>query len=346
MLAITITHYAISPSHYLWHEILERLYYLPIIFAALLFGWVGGLVAAACAAICYIPYILLSSDGFPQLSAGRYAELVMFAAVGIVTGVLADRARRHRQELLATADELRKAHAQLQSSVDQLRQADRLAAIGQLSASLAHEIRNPLGSIEGAVDICERAVDENKRREFLGVIKKEVGRLNALLTNLLDFARTKTPRMQSAEIDGIVKAVVRLIAHNAQQRGIQLQSEVAPDLPPVECDAQQIQQALLNIALNALQATPAGGTVLLSASLQDESVCLRVRDEGGGIREEDLDRIFDPFYTTKEGGTGLGLAVSQQILLQHQGRILVERNSASGITFTLIWPFRQKPSAP
>lgn len=342
MLAITIAHYAISPSLYLWHEILQRLYYLPIVFGALSFGWKGGLLSAACAAICYIPHILPSSNGSPQLMAAKYAEMVVFVAVGVVTGVLADRERKRRLELQFAADELRKTHAQLESSVDQLRQADRLSAIGQLAASLAHEIRNPLGSIEGAVDICERTVNEDKRREFLGIIKKEAGRLNSLLTNLLDFARTRTPRMRSVELDGIVKAVVSLVTHNAQQRGIQLRSGIPADLPVV-CDAQQIQQALLNIVLNALQATPAGGTVLLSAAKQDEWVFLQVKDEGEGVGETDLKRIFDPFYTTKEGGTGLGLAVSYQILLQHRGRILVERNADSGMTFTLTWPIRQDP---
>lgn len=345
MLAITIAHYAISPSLYLWHEILERLYYLPIVFGALSFGWRGGLLSAACAAICYIPHILPSSNGSPQLMAAKYAEMVVFVAVGVVTGALADRERKRRLELQSTANELRKTHAQLESSVDQLRQADRLSAIGQLAASLAHEIRNPLGSIEGAVDICERTASEDKRREFLRIIKKEAGRLNALLTNLLDFARTRTPQMRSVEVDGIVKAVVSLIAHSAQQRGVQLRSDIPADFQPVECDAQQIQQALLNIALNALQATPSGGTVSLSAARQDEWVLLRVKDEGEGVREADLNRIFDPFYTTKEGGTGLGLAVSYQILLQHRGRILAARNAGPGMTFTLTWPLRQDAMA-
>ena len=345
MLAITIAHYVISPSFYLWHEILERLYYLPIVFGALSFGWRGGLLSAACAAICYVPHVLMSSNGAPQVMAARYAEMVVFVAVGVVTGVLADREQKRQLELQSTADELRKTHAQLESSVDQLRQADRLSAIGQLAASLAHEIRNPLGSIEGAVDICERTVNEDKRREFLGIIKKEAGRLNALLTNLLDFARTRMPQIQPVEIGGLVKAVLSLVAHNAQQRGIQLKSEIPSDFPLVECDSQQIQQALLNITLNALQATPSGGTVLLSVAKQDDCVFMRVKDEGKGISEADSKRIFDPFYTTKEGGTGLGLAVSYQILFQHRGRILAERNFDAGMTFTLTWPLRQDASA-
>ena len=275
--------------------------------------------------------------------AAKYAEMLVFVAVGIVTGTLADRERKRRVELEVTGTELRKTHAQLKSSVDQLRQADRLSAIGQLAAGLAHEIRNPLGSIEGAVDICGRTNDVEKRREFLGIIKKETSRLNSLLTTLLDFARTRTPQMRLVQVEGIVNVVVSLLTHDARQRGIQLNTSIPMDLPEAECDAQQIQQALLNITLNALQAAPSGGTVMLTASENDGWLSLSVMDDGPGV-DTNLEQIFDPFFTTKEGGTGLGLAISLQILLQHRGRISAVRNSTAGMTFILRWPVRQKAS--
>lgn len=345
MLVITIAHYTIPPSQYLWHEILERLYYLPILFAALTFGWVGGLLAAVCAAICYVPHILPSSNGSPQVMAAKYAEMLVFVAVGVVAGTLTDRERRRRDELEVASAELRQTHAQLTSSVDQLRQSDRLSAIGKLVAGLAHEIRNPLGSIEGAIDICGRTDDAEKRREFLGIIRKETNRLSTLLTTLLDFTRARTPQMRLVQVDGIVKGVTSLLAHEARQRGIHLTASLPADLPEVECDGQQIQQAFLNITLNALQATPSGGTVALAASAHDGWVSLIVKDDGLGV-DTSLEQIFDPFFTTKEGGTGLGLAISLQILLQHGGRILAERNSASGMTFTLRWPVLRRAAAP
>jgi signal transduction histidine kinase len=276
----------------------------------------------------------------------KYAEMLVFVAVGVVTGILTDRERKRRIELETATDELRQTHAQLQSSVDQLRQADRLSAIGKLAAGLAHEIRNPLGSIEGAVDICNRTNDAEKRREFLGIIKKETNRLNTLLTTLLDFARTRTPQMRLVQIEGIVKGVTSLLTHDARQRGIHLKTSVPADLPDVECDAQQIQQALLNITLNALQATPSGTAVVLAASAHDRWLSVSVTDDGPGV-DANMEQIFDPFFTTKEGGTGLGLSISLQILLQHGGRIVAERNATSGMTFTLRWPIRQNAvSAP
>jgi signal transduction histidine kinase len=344
MLLITVAHYVSPPSLTLWHEILERLYYVPIILGAYFSGWAGGLLFAACAGICYTPHILMAWSGSPQAMEAKYAEILVFFAVGSVTGYLSERERKRRLELQHTAAQLQTANTQLQNSFDQLKRADRLSAIGQLAASLAHEIRNPLASIEGAIDIADRTKSEERRREFLGVIKKETKRLNGLLTNLLDFARPRSPQIRQVRVESIVDPVVRLTAHSAQQRGIRLESEVASDLPLLECDAEQITQALLNVTLNALQATPPGGVVTLIVELKDETILMRIRDEGDGIDEGSIEKIFDPFFTTREGGTGLGLPISQQILTQHHGRIIIEQNPEKGMTFTLELPLRQNPS--
>lgn len=344
MLVITIAHYVSPPPMFLWHEVLERLYYLPIVFAAISFGLSGGLLAAVCAGLCYAPHIITAWNGSPQAMDAKYAEIVVFLAVGAVTGFLSDRERKRTFELQHATGQLRTVNAQFQNSLDQLKRADRLSAVGELAASLAHEIRNPLGSIEGAIDIAERTSSEEKRREFLGIIRKETKRLNGLLTNLLDFARPRSPQMRPTRIENIVKSVTDLTAHNAQQRGIRLESEISPNLPLVECDAEQITQALLNITLNALQMTPSGGAVSLSIQQQHDMVLMRVSDEGSGVDGTNLERIFEPFYTTKETGTGLGLSISYQILTQHGGGITAERNPGKGMTFTLTLPIRQLPS--
>ena len=346
MLLITISHYITPPQFYVSHEILERLYYLPIVVAALFFGWVGGLLAAGCAGLCYLPFVFMTSHNSPQIMAGRYAELVVFLAIGALTGALSDRERRRRRELQRTTDQLSETHRQLQSSFQQLRRADRLSAVGQLAASLAHEIRNPLGSIEGAVDIVEKTVDEERRREFLGIIKKETKRLSGLLTNLLDFARPRTPQMRQAHVDAIIRTVIDLTAHSALQQGIQLKVHIAPDLPAVECDFEQIIQVVLNITLNAIQASSAGGQISISSDRSENVILLRVSDEGSGIAEAEMDKVFDPFYTTKERGTGLGLSISYQILAQHGGGIAVDRNPDKGMTFTLTLPIRQPAQRP
>lgn len=341
ILLVSAGHYLTPQSLFLWHNIFQRLYYLPIVFAAISLGWPGGLLAAACSAVCYIPHILMVWRDNPSYTANQYAEIVVFFLVGAVTGVLSDRERKRSEQLQKTADRLDKVYRELQDSFEQLKRADRLSAIGQLAASLAHEIRNPLASIEGASDILERGPgSEDRRVEFLAIIKKECQRLNRLLTNLLDFARPRQPRFKPVVLQQVIETVVSLAAHAAETSGIKLQIDVSPDLPAVEGDPEQLQQVVLNLALNAIQAMHDGGRLIVAARQEDTACAIRVTDEGSGISEADLEKIFDPFYTTKQGGTGLGLSVAHQIIGQHGGTITVARNPNKGMTFAVLLPIR------
>ena len=189
VLGASLLHYLTPPQLLLWHNIFQRLYYLPIVYAAIHFGLRGGVSTAVGSAILYIPHILTWSS-HPNYEMNQYAEIVVFLLVGSVTGILADRERAQKKQLEATTEELRRVYRELQESFEQIKRADRLSAIGEMAASLAHEIRNPLGSIEGAAGILEDPqIAEGTREEFIGIIRKESRRLNRLLTNLLDFAR-------------------------------------------------------------------------------------------------------------------------------------------------------------
>ena len=337
--ATSFGHYLTPPSMFLWHNIFQRLYYLPIVFAALSFGWTGGLAAAMLSALLYVPHIITTWGDNPSYTASQYAEVVVFFLVGGLTGILADRDRRQREELQRTAEELRRVYRELQDSFEQIKRADRLSAIGQLAAGLAHEIRNPLASIEGAVDILERDRGSAERRaEFLSIIKKETRRLNRLLSALLDFARPRTPRVRPVRAAELFERVLALVAHTGEREGIAFRVEADSDLPLVEADPEQLQQVLINLVLNAIQAMPKGGTITLGAAVHGDHFMIRVSDQGSGIPESELDKIFDPFYTTKPSGTGLGLAVVHQIVEQHGGKIRAMRNAGGGMTFSIALP--------
>jgi len=341
ILLVSVGHYSTPPSMFLWHNIFQRLYYLPIVFAAISFGWVGGILTATVAGICYIPHILMAWGNNLDYTADQYAEIVVFFLVGAVTGVLADRERKRREQLQRTAEELGKVYRELQDSFEQIKRADRLSAVGQLSAGLAHEIRNPLASIEGAVDILERSEQpRDARAEFLGIIKKECRRLNGLLTNLLDFARPQQPRIQTVDVRKVVESVVGLTGHTGEREGTAIEIRVPDGLPAIQGDAEQLQQVILNLTLNAIQAMPDGGTIVIEAKRQGPEFVIQVVDEGMGIGKEGLEQIFDPFYTTKESGTGLGLAVAHQIVARHGGALKAEPNRDKGMTFSVVLPLR------
>jgi len=339
----TALHYLTSPSLILWHNLFQRLYYLPIIYAAIYFGWRGGLVASAISALCYIPHILHAWHHMPDYAMNQYAEIIVFFMVGTVTGVLADRGRKQRMELEATSEQLAQANRDLQDSFEQVKRADRLSAIGQLSASLAHEIRNPLASIDGAANLIESPqTHEEVRRGSFAIIHKEIQRLNRLLASLLDFARPRKPEFQPADPGRLLDAIINLMDHSARQKGITIRKDVSLSVPAFECDPEQMKQVILNLAINAVQAMATPGEIVLSARQKDSSVMIRVRDQGPGIPEEDIDKIFNPFFTTKETGTGLGLSVVHQIVNQHGGTVTAERNPDRGMTFSLVVPLHQR----
>jgi len=340
----TALHYFTSPSLILWHNLFQRLYYLPIIYAAIYFGWRGGLAASACSAVCYIPHILMAwQHHMPEYAVNQYAEIIVFFLVGTVTGVLADQGRQHRIELEATTEQLAKVNRELQDSFEHIKRADRLSAIGELSASLAHEIRNPLASIEGAANIIESPqTGEQIRSSSIAIIRKETERLNRLLTNLLDFARPRKPEFQGVEPGRLIDSIISLAGHSAQQEGIMLRKDVPFGVPQFECDPEQMKQVILNLTLNAIQAMSQPGEIVLSARLRNSSMVINVRDQGPGIGEQDLDKVFNPFFTTKDTGTGLGLSVVHQIVAQHGGAVSAERNSDRGMTFSVTLPLRQR----
>ena len=328
--AATALHYLTSPSLILWHNLFQRLYYLPIVYAAIYFGWRGGLMASTGSALCYIPHILtMWQHQMPDYAMNQYAEIIVFFLVGTVTGVLADR--------------LAKVNRDLQDSFEQIKRADRLSAVGQLSASLAHEIRNPLASIDGAANLIESPqTPEEMRRDSFAIIHKEIQRLNRLLTNLLDFARPRRPEFQAVEPGRLIDAIVNLAGHSAEQKGITIRKDVPPSVPAFECDPEQMKQVILNLAINAVQAMTEPGEIVLSARQSGSSVAIGVRDQGPGIPEENMDKIFNPFFTTKDAGTGLGLSVVYQIATQHGGTVTTGRNPDRGMTFSLVVPLRQR----
>ena len=345
IIGTSLAHYVTPASLILWHNIFQRLYYLPIVYAAITFGWLGGLLAALLSGLCYVPHIWTTWHDFPGYVINQYAEIVLFFLVGLTTGLLADEQREKQRKLGETARQLERVNAELRDSFEHLKRADRMAAVGNLSAGLAHEIRNPLASIEGAAGILESGqISEGQRLEFLGIIKKECRRLDRLLGNLLDFARPRAPQRQKIDVDLLLDSVIRLMAHGAEGRNIVFRKEVAPAGILLDGDGEQMKQVILNLLLNAVQAMPDGGEISMAARLEGIDLRIEVIDQGRGIEPENLEKMFNPFYTTKESGTGLGLAVAHQIVSQHGGTLQARNNPGPGMTFAILLPHAQERS--
>jgi signal transduction histidine kinase len=182
---------------------------------------------------------------------------------------------------------------------------------------------------------------EERRREFLDIIQKESRRLNRLLTSFLEFAKPRPPDLKMVEIGEVLDSVIILVRNAGDAGRLELRRQIQPGLPMLECDPEQLKQVLISLVMNASQAMPHGGAVTLEAQLDGTSINIDAHDQGGGIDEENLEQIFNPFFTTKESGTGLGLSVAHQIISQHGGTLTIVRNSAQGVTVRVSIPLRR-----
>jgi two-component system sensor histidine kinase HydH len=342
-LAISVLHYFTPDELVERHYLIQRLFYIPVVYAGLYFGWRGGLAAGLLAGLAYGQQIVSIWTVTAKISAvNQYTEVVLFCIVGAVTGLLAVRERKQKKTLQETAAQLARAYGELQQNFEQMKRAERLYALGQLSAGLAHEIRNPLASIEGATSILIREPPSKERRiEFLEIIQKECRRLNRLLTNFINFARPPVPEYKRIVMGQLFDSVIALAEHTVRRNHTWLRKELADDLPAVECDPEQIKQVLLNLTINSIQAMPGGGEIVLGARQKDRNIVVYVRDQGSGICEADIERVFDPFFTTKESGTGLGLPVAHQIVSRQGGVLSATRNADKGMTFTVELPLQR-----
>jgi two-component system sensor histidine kinase HydH len=345
VIVITALHYSTNIQDARIHDIFRRLYYIPIVLGGLWFALRGGLGTSIVVSILYAPHVVFQWGNMPAAKPEQYLEILLYNVIGFLTGFLSQRERTQKERYQAAVGHLEKSYAQLKEQADlileieeQLRRADRLSALGELSAGMAHEIRNPLGSIRGTAEILQDGIEpSDPRYEFTRILIKEVDRLNRVVQNFLDFARPAEKERSAVDVGLLLREVLTLTRLHAQKNGVKIELEVG-ETPPVQANPEQIKQAFLNLILNALQAMPDGGTLTLAAETEEDRLRLRLSDTGQGIPQENLERVFNPFFTTRSNGTGLGLAITHRIIQGHGGRMEVESRVGEGTTFTVILP--------
>lgn len=248
------------------------------------------------------------------------------------------------------AKKLETTNKELKDTQDQLVHAEKMSAIGQLAAGVAHEIRNPLNIIEGARYYLSTYMTDKENsevvEEYLDYIKHEIDRTNRLIDSLLKFSKSEQPYFQEVNVNSVLENVVILVRKQLSDNNVDLTMEFDPDISLIMADPNQLWQVFINIILNAIQAMPKGGDLKIQTSSQYEDaghddtdhVYIHFEDNGLGIRREDINKIFDPFFTKKDMGTGLGLSIAYKIIEEHKGRILVSSEKGKGTTFTIELP--------
>ncbi|MHC4534985.1 MAG: ATP-binding protein [Planctomycetota bacterium] len=317
-------------GHVHWvHAIHGRFCYIPIVIAAAWFGTRGSFLVAAIISILVMPYIL-SSDLDVHSLADEFTEIVFYFAIALLSGLLIDRELRARKRA--------------QDARLQLERSQKLSLVGQIAAGMAHEIKNPLASIKGAVEILgDDSTSPADKEEFREIVFKEIRRVNRSVTDFLEFARPSETKFESVDLSDIVRESVKQLEVQARSHGITIVENLADDVG-VNADREKIHQVLLNLILNAVQASSDGKSVSITLSKNESSgqALLTVEDNGSGIDDNNLDRLFEPFFSTKSTGTGLGLAIAKSIIEKHGGSISLQNRTEEGVTATVTLPLKER----
>lgn len=322
-------------------------FYLLTTLHSFYYGFRFGILVAVASSLLYV----FNEPGqFPEVInnwqeyAFKVAFLYMFA---IFSGFLSEKAKKDRNrienlnvELARKQESIERASAQVKETREQLMRSEKLASIGTLTAEIAHEVNNPLDGIQNCLQMIKSDTkNEEQTLRYLNLIENGVSRIDGIVNKLLGFTRWSHFSMEKLNLDKVVDNLIDFISYSFALKNIKVERNSYSGGLIVVADMNYLQQAFFNVILNAVDAMPEGGTLKIDTILKDNRAEITISDTGIGIPEENMSRIFSPFFTTKEGkGTGLGLAISRQILLECGGEIRVASEAGKGATFTVTLP--------
>jgi two-component system, NtrC family, sensor histidine kinase HydH len=316
--AVSLLYYLTPLRLCLYQELFTRFYYVPIVLGGLWFGLWGGLRVSFFVTLVCVPHAIRAYGYDQALFYDEVLEIILFNLVGAVVGFFRDRDRR-------------------QIAASQKLQA--LASLGETVSSVAHEMKNMLIPIRGFL----RRIRENpnsgaKTASYLEIVDQESAKLEKMVKDMLSFGRFAPLQKEKVEVKVLVDDIRRVMDQEFHDNGVRLVCNCQAGIKGVSLDREKVLHALTNLLQNALQATPKGKEVRLLVRLNQTTLDMVVEDEGSGIPKENLDRIFQPFFTTKPQGTGLGLSITHRIVKDHGGEIKVESNPGNGTRVSMSYP--------
>lgn len=328
------------------------IYYVPVVTAAIHFGPWGTLLWTLLASAAYCSYLYPALQEYtltPTGAAELAIRIMFFFLAAMVVNRFTLENRRKTMQYQQVAEELTEVNRQLERVQAEARRSERLAALGQLSAGLAHEIRNPLGVIKGSAETLNRKLENSNplASELAGYISSEVNRASALVTRFLDFARPLRTETRLLRVTDLIDQALKSVVEQWKGGPVAVSREYQQDLPTVPLDENLCEQVFLNLVQNAYEAMgDEGGTFKVEAahvrSNGRKGVQVRLRDSGPGVPAEMHEQIFNPFVTTKKTGVGLGLSIVSKIVDEHHGTIRLEKTDGRGACFVLFFPAEEE----
>jgi two-component system sensor histidine kinase HydH len=309
---------------------------MPVIEAAFRFSLRGTLVVVAAATLSSFVWLWHYSERHPPVHASEYFEAgvlsLIYAIVGVLVFALVDQLRQNERRLARNL-------ADLEATRERLLVEEKLGAVGRLSSAIAHEIRNPVAMISSALATANRGtLDTAAREEMFQIAAREATRLETLTTGFLQYARPRLPEKRPSPISDTIAYLADVARARAGEAGVRIDLVAGDPGLLADIDPGQVQQALLNLILNAIDATPAGAAITIRTTAGDRMVRVDVENPGDPVAVEVVDRLFEPFFTTKRSGTGLGLAIARNIALAHGGDLVLSGNEAHLVRFSLTVP--------
>ena len=333
-----------------WTDGIASSYYwvllLPVVSLATARGLIGLVVATLVASGAYLSFLLFLAPG-SFIPEDEWPVIILrtasFPIIGFLVYELLEANRIATRKAEMAAAQLAEANRNLLEAEATVRRSERLAAIGQLSAGLAHELRNPLGTMKTSAEMLLKSTDKENEvaREMAGFISSEVDRTNSLVTRFLDFARPLAVRVEKTDIAQVIDRAVADVENHRPPFDVVIYKNYSPDIPPFLLDGELMERVLYNLILNAAQVSPPRGTITVKTRQVNGTVEIAVIDRGPGIDPKHRESIFNPFFTTKATGVGLGLAIVSKIVTEHGGTISVESEPREGCVFRVFLPFRE-----
>jgi len=318
---VTFAERGYCPEYVYYHTLFRDLYFLPLLLAGLWFGLKGALSTSLAITALSVPLVLMSWHGLSPTDFDRILELVVFNGVAAMLGALSDREKAREKAL---------------------RESESLASIGRAVSALAHDMRTPLTAIGGFTRLVqERMSGAEHVRNKLGLVIEATDRLEAMVKDMLDFSRPLKLELTGKDINELVERTLPLLEKPVQEKKLIIEADLDPGLPPLAFDSMRMEQVLINLVSNAIEASPVGGSVRITTRLKGDGVSVEMADSGPGIPPENAEKIFTPFFATKSRGTGLGLAIVLKIVEAHDGRVEVLENPGGGAVFKITLPVRE-----
>ncbi len=346
--AIGLLH-ACTPDHLVfYHDSYRRLSYFPIVIGAILYGVKGGLGFAAVSCLAFVPHLYMFWARGPEAYYSELSEIVFYLAAGLVIGLISSRESRLQEKYKTLSEKLAASYQRLHHQASlllaaekQLEKRRKLSLLGQVSATLAHEIKNPLASIKGAAEILADEIPQgHSKYEFIEIMRSEILRLNHSVDDVLSYCRgqEQPSREKKAFLETVVSRVIKLLDSRITEKKIRVAVHIHADVSRFEVDEAGMIQVLMNLLINAVEAVGFNGHIRVDATLLESMCCIRISDDGPGIDSDRVEAVFQPFETFKDGGTGLGLSISKRIIESLGGTIAIEASSLGGAGFLIQLP--------